>query len=47
MRNLTKRIFALATAACLSLALLPAAALAAEEPQRGTLTYSEHIAPPV
>ena len=46
MRHLTKRIAAAGLALCLTLTLAPAA-LAAEEtaPERGTLTYSEFIAP--
>lgn len=45
MKN-RKRILSLALAAVMALALVPAAALAAEEaPERGVLTYEEIIAP--
>ena len=46
MKHLTKRIAAAGLALCLTLTLAPAA-LAAEEtaPERGTLTYTEVIAP--
>ncbi len=40
-----KNVFALALALALCLGLVPTAALAAEEPQRGVLTYTQAIAP--
>lgn len=42
-----KRLFALSLSLCLTAAMMPSAAFAAEEtePERGTLTYSETIAP--
>ena len=46
MKRWNKRIFSLALAICLAASLLPAAVLAAEEEgERGTLTYTEVIAP--
>lgn len=46
MRHLTKRIAAAGLALCLTLSLAPGALAAGEDaPERGTLTYSEFIAP--